>query len=746
VDIPHTVKQLAPAYFDERDYQIVSAYYKEFILDDITARKRVTLRFEGAAVSCEIYCNTIPCGGHAGGYTPFEIDLTPYTRPGTNGILVKLDGREDAAVPPFGDVVDYLCLAGIYREVSLVITDESYISDVFMRSESLLTDTPKLIASVEVNAPSGTLTAEVFYGKRKVFSGVLPASEKVEFTAEMRGALLWDLDNPRLYDVTVTYRDGDGVVIDVFNGKLGFREAVFKADGFFLNGKKIKLRGLNRHQCYPYAGYAMPKSAQVSDVRILKDKLGCNIVRSSHYPPSKHFIEACDALGLLVFEEIPGWQHIGDDAWRKRSLENVRAMILRDRNNPSVVLWGVRINESPDNDAFYAETNAVARGLDLTRQTGGVRNFSFSRFFEDVYTYNDFSFDGVGAPLLPKRRVTERSAPLLVTEYMGHMFPVKAADPENVRAEHAVRHAAVLSAAAASKDHVGCIGWCMADYPTHKDFGHQDGVCYHGVTDMFRMPKLAAAAYAMHYTRMPVLEVASSLVWGENPEDLPKAAPIFSNCDEIRVYRGGEYLETLYPKAAGVPGTVYFTDFFGPELANKEGMTKRRAARFRSVWRDVLKYGLRRLPFGTRVKLADKKFRSDAIACAVKYINMNGVYEFKGYQNGAHVCTVTKAPVRSKHLEFRADSVKLIHGKTYDVTRLTFRMLDESGNLLSAANDVVTVSAGAGLSVIGDAAVPLAGGVRAVWVRTTGVLTKSSVKCECNGVVQTIDVDIKSEE
>ena len=134
----------------------------------------------------------------------------------------------------------------------------------------------------------------------------------------------------------------------------------------------------------------MPARAQRRDAEILKKELKCNIVRTSHYPQSPHFLDACDELGLLVLEEIPGWQHIGDRQWEDLSVDNVGRMVRRDWNHPSIILWGVRINESPDSHDFYLETNRVAHELDTTRQTGGVRFITDSEFLEDVFTQNDF--------------------------------------------------------------------------------------------------------------------------------------------------------------------------------------------------------------------------------------------------------------------------------------------------------------------------------------------------------------------
>ena len=148
---------------------------------------------------------------------------------------------------------------------------------------------------------------------------------------------------------------------------------MFRADGFYLNGKKTFLRGLNRHQSYPYIGYAAPESLQRQDARILKNELHCNAVRTSHYPQSQYFLDECDRLGLLVFTELPGWQHIGDGAWKDRACAMLQEMLLQNRNHPSIILWGVRINESVDDDEFYTRTNKIAHALDPSRATSGVR-------------------------------------------------------------------------------------------------------------------------------------------------------------------------------------------------------------------------------------------------------------------------------------------------------------------------------------------------------------------------------------
>ena len=200
-----------------------------------------------------------------------------------------------------------------------------------------------------------------------------------------------------------SFLNAAGQPIDRKQVTFGFRTAEFRADGFYLNGKKTFLRGLNRHQSYPLIGYAAPESLQREDARILQEELHCTAVRTSHYPQSQYFLDECDRRGLLVFTELPGWQHIGDDNWKDAACEMLQEMLLQNRNHPSIILWGVRINESVDDDAFYTRTNKIAHQLDPSRATSGVRYLEKSHLLEDVYAYNDFSHNGVTPGAKPKK-------------------------------------------------------------------------------------------------------------------------------------------------------------------------------------------------------------------------------------------------------------------------------------------------------------------------------------------------------
>lgn len=238
--------------------------------------------------------------------------------------------------------------------------------------------------------------------------------------ADIPGLSLWELDHPVLYDIEAVLSTAAGT--DTLSSTFGFRTAQFTTAGFFLNDRVVKIRGLNRHQSWPYTGYAMGRRAQERDAEILKYELKCNLVRTSHYPQSPWFLDHCDRIGLLVFEEIPGWQHIGGEEWQAESVCNVERMIRRDWNRPSIVIWGVRINESPDADDFYARTNEVARALDPTRQTGGVRCITDSEMLEDVYTMSDFV---LGLETLPgaNRARTPLRVIVRALDQIGNILP-----------------------------------------------------------------------------------------------------------------------------------------------------------------------------------------------------------------------------------------------------------------------------------------------------------------------------------
>ncbi|NLC66553.1 MAG: glycoside hydrolase family 2 protein [Clostridium sp.] len=751
VQIPHTNIELPFNNFDEKIYQFESCYKKDIWIDKLNDNERVYIRFNAVMTYAKIYLNGNFVGDHKGGYTPFRLDLTDHAiADSNNSLTVYVDSREREDIPPFGFVVDFLTYGGIYREVSLEYYNEIHIENVAIKPADVLTKKPKLHIDLyfhNQNKSSKALICKFglfkddeckheFTKKIRLKS---KTNQKISIKENLTDVDLWSIDNPNLYSMKIDLIDGKNV-IDKNEIRFGFRDIKFKKDGFYLNGEKIKLRGLNRHQSFPYVGYAMPKSAQEKDAEILKDELGVNIVRLSHYPQSDHFLNRCDELGLLVFDEIPGWQHIGDESWQDISIKNTKEMILKDINHPSVIIWGVRINESQNNDEFYKKTNAVARSIDDSRPTGGVRNMGSRSITEDVFTYNDFIHSGKNEGLDKKRNITKTNKAYLVTEHNGHMFPTKKFDNESRRIEHALRHLNVLEAMEKDDEISGAIGWCMFDYNTHKDFGSGDKICYHGVMDMYRIPKYAAFAYKSQQNRFPVMSVCSSFNIGEYNSSFLEDIHIFTNCDYVKLYKNDEYINTFYPdkeKYSNLPNPpVIIDDLVGDTIAKNEKFSEKDAETIKKLLMQVSKTGLdlsikNKLQMG-KIFLKYKLNMADAENLYTKYFGGWGDkatnYYFEGYINDKSVCKVTKGQVSKANLIMSIDKNKLTEDITYDTTRITLNLVDQHGNSITYANDALQIETEGPVKVIGPKTISLIGGSIGFWIKTTGKSGDANIK------------------
>ena len=740
VRLPHTNIELPYNNFDERDSQFVSCYRRRIRVVPQDGR-RVFLHFEGVMAAAKVYFNGAFLQEHLGGYTPFTVELTGLVTGGEDVLAVVVDSRERNDIPPFGHVIDYLTYGGIYREVWLEETAETYLQNLRVKPEKTETGW-RVNTDVYLDNASGligaaalrlTLTAPDGETSKHEFAVNLSGEKQQVLSGwfEMKDTLLWGLEEPNLYRILAELLI-DGSALDEASAQFGFREARFTPEGFFLNGERVKLRGLNRHQSYPYVGYAMPKRAQEMDAELLKRELGINLVRTSHYPQSRHFLSRCDELGLLVFEEIPGWQHIGGDEWKKNTLTALGEMITRDWNHPSIVLWGVRINESQDDDAFYRETNALAHKLDATRQTGGVRNFANSHFFEDVYTYNDFVHNGKNEPLKHPKEVARGRVPYLVTEHNGHMFPTKKIDCEEKRVEHALRHLRVLDAMYGEEQISGSIGWCMNDYNTHKDFGSGDKICYHGVMDLFRLPKLAAAAYASQREQEPFLEVGSGMNQGERTGSDLGCVYVFTNCDRVKLYKNGDFIGDYLPDRKTFPNLphppVAITDLIGELLMRNEQISKNDADRIKRGLAAIVKYGDKSLPLRYKLAMGYTMLKlhygyEDAVNLYTRYVagwgSESTEFLFEGYQAGKLVASVKRGAAASAGLRITPQTEVLYEGDTYDVCRVVVEHLDAFGAVMPYSNEVVRVLVTGAGERIGPEHITLTGGSTAFWIKTT---------------------------
>ncbi len=162
-----------------------------------------------------------------------------------------------------------------------------------------------------------------------------------------------------MYDLIVEIL-ADEKNVDTKKTIVGIRKITLNADGFFLNDEKIFIRGTNRHQEYPYIGYALSDEAQYRDAVKIK-QADFDMVRLSHYPQNEAFLDACDELGLIVMDAIPGWQFFGDTTFIKNSYHDIRDMVRNDRNHPSIMFWEVSLNESDMTDDYIVHANKILK-------------------------------------------------------------------------------------------------------------------------------------------------------------------------------------------------------------------------------------------------------------------------------------------------------------------------------------------------------------------------------------------------
>ena len=303
VCLPHNAVELPFNYFDEKIYQKEFIYIKKINSKPNWNGKEISLVFEGVMSNAKVYLNDKKIITHTDGYTPFVARLTDELQKGENTLKVEIDGSENPSIPPFGGRIDYLTFAGIYRDVYLRVTSPIFINNIKIETLNILEEKKSIKVRVNLQNPkefdfSGSLIAKLIDAEGKILSNSKYKITGKEIFFEinnLKNINLWDIDNPSLYKLDITIETPHG--IDNINESFGFRSANFNKNGFMLNGNPLKIRGLNRHQSFPYVGYALGKSAQYKDAEILKYDLRVNLVRTSHYPQSKHFLNRCDEIG-----------------------------------------------------------------------------------------------------------------------------------------------------------------------------------------------------------------------------------------------------------------------------------------------------------------------------------------------------------------------------------------------------------------------------------------------------------------
>ena len=723
VTLPHTVTSLSWQNWDYPAWEQVWIYRRHFngahLLDKHGPGNRILVDFDGVMVNASVAINDQVVGTHQGGYLPFSAELTGKVSSGDNLLAVIVDSR-CLPVPPVGvgrgpGSIDFFQPGGIYRDVRLRVLPQVFLSDLFAQPGDVLSSQPRVdvecsIDSATTTHATGTLVVELLDGTAQIATQTTavkvssPGISTAKLSlADLGQVTLWSPDSPKLYTVRATL-SFPGLGSHVLTRRIGFREASFRAEGFFLNGKRMPLFGLNRHQLYPYAGMAMPARVQRKDAEILKNEFNCNIVRCSHYPQSPDFLDACDELGLLVWEEAPGWHNVSTTpAWQDLVVQNVRDMVIRDRSRPSVVIWGTRLNETPDFPSLWAATRRAARELDRLRPSSGAMAFhEHITWSEDVFGYNDYGTEPKTGNIALKPPFV--GLPYLVTEAVG----VEAAKPQHFAwtdpaawlARQAALHGQAQSQARSDPGYSGLVAWAGFDYASLLGVNPAN-IKWAGVADGFRVPKPGAAIYQTQADPAVRPLIIPVFFW-EAGGAVPAAAPtamIASNCDRLEVFIDGTHVTSALP-AYGSP----------------------------------LYSGLIHPPFLVHLP---------------KHIpNATPELLVKGFVGGRQVAQLRMSANPAGDALGMAVDDATISADGSDATRAVFRAIDAHGNQRRYGSGDVTLTLSGPATLVGDN--PFAfgqyGGLGAVWIRSLAGQPGAITLTASHPLLGQAEVQVRSEQ
>lgn len=320
----------------------------------------------------------------------------------------------------------------------------------------------------------------------------------------------------------------------------------------------------------------------------------------------------------------------------------------------------------------------------------------------------------------------------MVTEYNGHMFPTKKFDNESRRVEQALRHLNVLEDMRKEDKILGAIGWCMFDYNTHKEFGSGDKICYHGVMDMYRIPKDSAYVYGSQQDETPVMHISSSLNIGEYNGSILEDIYIFTNCDYIKLSKNGEFIKTFYPGKELYPNIIHapiiVNDLIGDSIKNNEAFSENDSKIVKEILINVNKNGLNlslinKLKMGW-IFLKYKMNMNHAEDLYTKYFagwgHASTDYIFKGFINDKCVAETTKSQVLIPSLLVTLDNNFLIEDKTYDTTRTIVKLVDQNNNNIIYANDSMSLETQGPIEIIAPKVISLIGGSIGFWIKSIG--------------------------
>lgn len=593
VSLPDGIEYLPTEASGCINYQGEVWYRKHFTPDAALKGKKLFLHFEAIMGKSKVFVNGKLLTEHFGGYLPVIADVTDVLDwNGDNVIAVWADNSDDPSYPPgkAQDVLDYTYFGGIYRDCWLIAHNNVFITDPNYENEvaggGLFVAFGKVsdaLAEVQLKIHVRNATKNPFSGRVEYMllqpdgTEVARLSDKIQVKVgrattvsdrmPVKQPMLWTPSTPTLYNLLVRVLDKEGNVIDGYRRRIGIRSIEFKGkDGFYLNGRPYgkPLIGANRHQDFAVVGNAVANSIHWRDAKKLKD-VGMEIIRNAHCPQDPAFMDACDELGLFVIVNTPGWQFWNDaPEFAQRVYSDIRNVVRRDRNHPSVWLWEPILNETWYPADFAKNTRDIMdaeypypycySGSDS--EARGHENFP-------VYFAHPANMQDASKEIDPTKTYFTREWGDNVDDWSSHNSPSRVArnwgeQPMRVQAQHyACPYYPVTSYDVLYKQSPQHVGGCLWHSFDHQRGYHPDPF-YGGLMDVFRQPKYS---YYMFMAQRPAVKNDRNA--GSGPmvyiahEMTPfsgKDVTVYSNCDEVRLTfnKGGKTY--TYKKDKNRPG------------------------------------------------------------------------------------------------------------------------------------------------------------------------------------------------
>ena len=593
VSLPDGIEYLPTEASGCINYQGEVWYRKHFTPDAALKGKKLFLHFEAIMGKSKVFVNGKLLTEHFGGYLPVIADVTDVLDwNGDNVIAVWADNSDDPSYPPgkAQDVLDYTYFGGIYRDCWLIAHNNVFITDPNYENEvaggGLFVAFGKVsdaLAEVQLKIHVRNATKNPFSGQVEYMllqpdgTEVARLSDKIQVKVgrattvsdrmPVKQPMLWTPSTPTLYNLLVRVLDKEGNVIDGYRRRIGIRSIEFKGkDGFYLNGRPYgkPLIGANRHQDFAVVGNAVANSIHWRDAKKLKD-VGMEIIRNAHCPQDPAFMDACDELGLFVIVNTPGWQFWNDaPEFAQRVYSDIRNVVRRDRNHPSVWLWEPILNETWYPADFAKNTRDIVdaeypypycySGSDS--EARGHENFP-------VYFAHPANMQDASKEIDPTKTYFTREWGDNVDDWSSHNSPSRVArnwgeQPMRVQAQHyACPYYPVTSYDVLYKQSPQHVGGCLWHSFDHQRGYHPDPF-YGGLMDVFRQPKYS---YYMFMAQRPAVKNDRNA--GSGPmvyiahEMTPfsgKDVTVYSNCDEVRLTfnKGGKTY--TYKKDKNRPG------------------------------------------------------------------------------------------------------------------------------------------------------------------------------------------------